>query len=158
MSRIRLDVVQRSRCGGTVRLYWDGVYVAALFLSNAKWLFLADLLRAAIASAGQPPDAAAVEMWQLAATVRRVSDSQFSREYQTLAELRSALAKPLQRLNLGGPELRLQLIEQLDGLGYRIGLPSENLSFRALDDAPTLDDDPKPDDDEEPDDESRRSA
>jgi len=155
MSRIRLDVVQRSRCGGTVRLYWDGVYVAALFLSNAKWLFLADLLRAAIASAGQPPDAAAVEMWQLAATVRRV-DSQFSREYQTLSELRSALAQPLQRLNLGGPELRMQLIEQIDGLGYRIGLPPENLSFRALDGAPTLNADPQPDD-EEPDDESRCS-
>ncbi len=146
MSRIRLEVVQRSHCSGVVRISYDGLFIQAVAVRAAKWLFLADLMRAAIAAAGQPPDAAAVEMSQLAATVRRVNDSQFSREYQTLSDLRDALAQPLRRRNLGGPELRMQLIEQLDGLGYRIGLPPENLSFRELDD------------EQEPDDESRRSA
>lgn len=132
---IHLSRVDRQKA--VVRLYFNHVFVQDVTLDEAKWIFLSELIQAARAADGRPPELAFLTMEHLVQAVRDRSDAEFSRQYRTMSELRSVLAKPLLQRKLcrdlsDGVPLKERIIEHKDGLGYRLGLPAANLSLAIL--------------------------
>jgi hypothetical protein len=131
---IHLRLSREAGQEGVVRIYYAGEFVALATLDEIKWAFLLQLVQAAKAAEGQRPELAFLSMKQLAAEVRTQTRMEFHREYQTVADLREILARPLLQKQLcrdrsGQLPLRLRIIERVNGLGYRLGIAGANVTI-----------------------------
>lgn len=135
--RLHIHLSRVDQQKAVVRLYFNDVFIQEERIDEAKWIFLSELIQAARAADGRPPELAFLTTEHLVKAVRDRSDAEFSRQYRTMSELRGILAKPFLQRKLcrdlsDGLPLKERIIEHKDGLGYRLGLPAANLSLAIL--------------------------